>query len=45
MALRNYKPTSPSRRNLVLIDRSDLWKGKPEKGPFQVYPSKDLNDQ
>ena len=32
MALRNYKPTSPSRRNLVLIDRSDLWKGKPEKG-------------
>jgi len=31
MALRNYKPTSPSRRNLVLIDRSDLWKGKPEK--------------
>jgi large subunit ribosomal protein L2 len=31
MALRNYKPTSPSRRNLILIDRSDLWKGKPEK--------------
>jgi large subunit ribosomal protein L2 len=31
MALRNYKPTSPSRRNLVLIDRSELWKGKPEK--------------
>jgi large subunit ribosomal protein L2 len=31
MALRHYKPTSPSRRNLILIDRSDLWKGKPEK--------------
>ena len=40
MALRNYKPTSPSRRNLVLIDRSDLWKGKPEKSLTQGLPSK-----
>ncbi len=32
MALRKYKPTSPSRRGLVLIDRSDLWKGDPVKG-------------
>ncbi len=31
MALKNYKPTSPGRRGLVLVDRSDLWKGKPEK--------------
>ena len=31
MALRKYKPTSPSRRGLVLIDRSDLWKGTPVK--------------
>ncbi|MCH8182417.1 MAG: 50S ribosomal protein L2 [Proteobacteria bacterium] len=31
MALRKYKPTSPSRRGLVLIDRSDLWKGGPVK--------------
>ncbi len=31
MALRKYKPTSPSRRGLVLIDRSDLWKGDPVK--------------
>ncbi|MDP6173758.1 MAG: 50S ribosomal protein L2 [Rhodospirillales bacterium] len=31
MTLKNYKPTSPGRRGLVLVDRSDLWKGKPEK--------------
>lgn len=31
MALRTYKPTTPGQRALVLIDRSDLWKGRPEK--------------
>ncbi len=31
MALRTYKPTSPSRRGLVLVDRSGLWKGEPVK--------------
>ena len=31
MALKKYKPTSPSRRSLVLVDRSSLWKGKPVK--------------
>ncbi len=31
MALKNFKPTTPSRRQLVLIDRSELHKGKPEK--------------
>ena len=31
MALKQYNPTSPGRRQLVLVDRSDLWKGKPEK--------------
>ena len=31
MALKNYNPTSPGRRGLVLVDKSDLWKGKPEK--------------
>jgi large subunit ribosomal protein L2 len=31
MALKTYKPTTPSQRNLVLIDRSQLWKGKPVK--------------
>jgi len=31
MALKSYKPTTPAQRQLVLVDRSDLWKGKPEK--------------
>ena len=31
MALKTFKPTSPGRRQLVLVERSDLWKGKPEK--------------
>ena len=31
MALRTYNPTSPSRRALVQVDRSELYKGKPEK--------------
>ena len=31
MALKNYKPTSPSRRSLVLVDKSDIYKGKPLK--------------
>jgi large subunit ribosomal protein L2 len=31
MALKQYNPTSPSRRGLVLVDRSELHKGKPEK--------------
>jgi large subunit ribosomal protein L2 len=31
MALKTYKPTTPGRRNLVLVDRSGLWKGDPVK--------------
>ena len=31
MALKQYKPTTPGRRGLVLVDRSILWKGKPER--------------
>jgi len=31
MALKTYKPTSPGRRQLVLVDRSELWKGGPVK--------------
>jgi large subunit ribosomal protein L2 len=31
MALKQYNPTSPGRRQLVTTDRSDLWKGKPLK--------------
>ena len=31
MTLKTFKPTTPGQRQLVLIDRGDLWKGKPEK--------------
>ncbi len=31
MALKHFNPTSPSRRGLVLVDRSDLHSGRPEK--------------
>jgi large subunit ribosomal protein L2 len=31
MALKTFKPTSPGQRQLVIVDRSGLWKGKPVK--------------
>lgn len=31
MPMKTYKPTSPGRRGLVLVDRSALWSGKPIK--------------
>jgi len=31
MALKSFNPTTPGRRSLVLVDRSGLWKGKPER--------------
>ena len=31
MALKTYKPITPGQRQLVLVDRSLLWKGKPVK--------------
>ncbi len=40
MALRKFKPTTPSRRQLVLVDRSELWKGKPVKGLTEGLSSK-----
>ena len=31
MALKSFDPVTPGRRGLVLVDRSELWKGGPEK--------------
>ena len=31
MALKQYKPNTPGQRGLVLVDKSELYKGKPEK--------------
>ncbi|MGB0907790.1 MAG: 50S ribosomal protein L2 [Maricaulaceae bacterium] len=40
MALKTYNPTSPSRRNLVQVDRSGLHKGRPEKSLTQGLTKK-----
>jgi len=31
MTLKKYKPTTPGQRQLVLVDKKELWSGKPEK--------------
>jgi large subunit ribosomal protein L2 len=31
MALKTFKPTTPSQRELVIVDRGELWKGDPIK--------------
>jgi large subunit ribosomal protein L2 len=31
MALKRYNPITPGMRGLILVDRSDLYKGKPVK--------------
>ncbi len=31
MALKTYSPVTPGLRQLIQVDRSELWKGKPEK--------------
>jgi large subunit ribosomal protein L2 len=35
MALKNFNPVTPSLRGTILVDRSELWKGKPVKGLTQ----------
>ncbi len=39
MALKSYKPITPSLRQLVLVDRSDLYKGGPVKSLTEGKPS------
>ena len=31
MALKTFNPTTPSQRQLVIVDRGELWKGEPVK--------------
>jgi len=40
MALKTYNPTSPGQRQLVLVDRSELHKGRPEKSLVEGLTSK-----
>jgi large subunit ribosomal protein L2 len=35
MALKSFKPTTPGQRQLVIVDRSELWKGRPIKALTQ----------
>lgn len=38
MALKKFKPTTSSQRQLVIVDRSELWKGKPVKALTEGKP-------
>ena len=40
MALKTFNPITPGRRGLVLVDRSGLWKGKPERSLTEGLRSK-----
>lgn len=40
MALKNFNPTTPSQRQLVIVDRSGLYKGKPVKALTEGLSSK-----
>ena len=40
MALKTFKPVTPSLRQLVVVDRSGLWKGKPLKALTEGKPEK-----
>ncbi len=40
MALKTYNPTTPGQRQLVIVDRSGLYKGKPVKGLTEGLTSK-----
>ena len=40
MALKQYKPTSPGQRGLVLVDKSSLSKDRPMKKLTEGLPSK-----
>lgn len=40
MALKKFNPTTPGQRQLVLVDRSHLYKGKPIKGLTEGLSSK-----
>lgn len=39
MGLKYFKPTTPGQRTLVIVDRSDLWSGKPVKDLTQGLKS------
>lgn len=40
MALKKYNPVTPAQRQLIKVDRSELWKGKPVKALTEGKPHK-----
>lgn len=40
MALKHYNPVTPGQRQLVIVDRSGLYKGKPVKSLTEGLSSK-----
>ena len=38
MPVRRYKPTSPGRRGMIVLDNSDVTKDKPEKSLIEILP-------
>ena len=42
MALKTFKPTTPSQRQLVIVDRSELWKGEPVKALTEGLRKKEI---
>ncbi|MDD9329471.1 MAG: 50S ribosomal protein L2, partial [Bartonella sp.] len=40
MTLKHFNSTAPGQRQLVIVDRSDLYKGKPVKRLTEGLPSK-----
>lgn len=40
MPTRRYKPTSPGRRGMIVLDNSDITKDKPEKSLIEILPKR-----
>ena len=38
MALKNFNPITPGQRHLVIVDRRELWKGKPSVRGVAMNP-------
>ena len=42
MALKTFRPVTPSQRQLVIVDRSELWKGPPVKALTEGKREQDI---
>jgi len=44
MALKNFKPITPSLRQLVIVDRTGLWRSEDHTSVFRSWRSQDRRD-